>query len=70
MSAAASPVEKTRRHLHIVPIAHACINLVYFIMVLGLPHEKLWLSVILLAGPSQITASIGGILTVHMWIFT
>jgi len=68
--ASASPSEDTRRELHIISTAHYCIALAYFTLVLLLPQEKLWVSVTLLAGVSQVTASIGGILTVRMWIYT
>lgn len=69
-AASASPAEAARRDLHLVSITNGCISLVYFVMVLGLPDEKLWMSVVLLAGVLQITAGIGGILAVRMWIYT
>lgn len=70
IAASTSPVEQARRHLHIVVIVHDVIALAYFVMVLGLQDEKQWMSVTLLAGVTQITAGVGGLLTMRMWIYT
>lgn len=39
-------------------------------MILVLEGDQLWGSAILLAGVTQLTASIGGVLTTRMWIYT
>ncbi|CAB1113527.1 unnamed protein product [Ectocarpus sp. CCAP 1310/34] len=69
MAASTSSVEKCRRWLHIVVIIHAVIGLCYFGMVLLLDSERLWMSTIFMFGIGQIMMTIGGILTVRMWLY-
>ncbi|CAN0293311.1 unnamed protein product [Ectocarpus sp. 6 AP-2014] len=69
IAASTSSVEKCRRWLHIVVIIHAVIGLCYFGMVLLLDSEELWMSTIFMLGAGQTTMTIGGILTVRMWIY-
>ncbi|CAM9445144.1 unnamed protein product [Pylaiella littoralis] len=70
VAALVSPREQARRHLHILVIAHDGIVLLYFIALLVLHGEQQWEPVILLCGICQITASIGGVMTLRMWIYT
>ncbi|CAM9676003.1 unnamed protein product [Ectocarpus sp. 4 AP-2014] len=69
IAASTSSVEKCRRWLHIVVIIHAVAGLCYFGMVLVLDSERLWMSTIFMFAIGQTMMTIGGILTVRMWIY-
>lgn len=70
MTAATTPSEQCRRDLHIAVIIHAVLCIFYFLMVLVLVGDQLWVSTILLAGLNQFTINVGGLLTMRMWIYT